>query len=547
MRSKQSTRPFHSFPIFLLPCLLCLLCLPWSASAADARPNFVIILADDMGFSDPGCYGGEIATPNLDKLAANGLRFTQFYNTARCWPTRSCIMSGYYAQQIRMDPPRGRLAAWARLLPHRLKPLGYRSYHAGKWHVLGAPKPVADGGFDHSYWFQDWDRYFSPVQHWEDDVQAPPVKPDSGYYATTAFADRSIGFLKDHAANYAAQPFFLYLAFISPHFPLHAPQEDIAKYRDRYLEGWDVVRERRWRRLREMGIVNCDLALRDEKLSPRYFRPDLLEKVGPGESRYAVAWQSLTDEQRRFQATKMAIHAAMVDRMDREIGRVVEQLKMMGVLENTVIFFLSDNGADATLMVRGDGHDRSAAPGSWQTFLCLGPGWASASNSPFRRQKVWVKEGGVSTPLIVHWPKGIAARGELRRDVGHVIDFAPTLLDLAGGKVALPVGAPPLPGKSLVPVFARGGAVTREFLFFNHEGNRAVRMGDWKLVSAREDEDTWELFDLSTDRGERKNLIKEQPERAQVMEAKWQALEAEFRRQAGPAEPGKPGKAKAKR
>ncbi|OHE81239.1 MAG: arylsulfatase [Verrucomicrobia bacterium GWF2_62_7] len=547
MRSKQSTRPFHSFLLFLLPCLLC---FPWSVSAADAKPNFVIILADDMGFSDVGCYGGEIATPNLDKLAANGLRFTQFYNTARCWPTRSCIMSGYYAQQIRMDPPRGRLPAWAQLLPHRLKPLGYRSYHAGKWHVLGAPKPVADGGFDHSYWFQDWDRYFSPVQHWEDDVQAPPVKPDSGYYATTAFADRSIGFLKDHAANHAKQPFFLYLAFILPHFPLHALQEDIAKYRDRYLEGWDVVRERRWRRLREMGIVNCDLALRDEKLSPRYFKADLLEKIGPGESRYAVAWQSLTDEQRRFQATKMAIHAAMVDRMDREIGRVVEQLRAMGALENTVIFFLSDNGADATLMVRGDGHDRAAAPGSWQTFLCVGPGWASASNSPFRRQKVWVNEGGVSTPLIAHWPKGIAARGEFRRDVGHVIDFAPTLLDLAGGKAALPAGAPPLPGKSLVPAFARDGAVEREFLFFNHEGNRAMRMGDWKLVSAREDEDTWELFDLSTDRGERKNLIKEQPERARVMEAKWLALETEFRRQAGPAEPGKPGKpgkAKSKR
>lgn len=541
MRLKQPAWRFRSL---LLPLLLC---LPWPALAADAKPNFVIILADDMGFSDAGCYGGEIQTPNLDKLAANGLRFTQFYNTARCWPTRSCIMSGYYAQQIRMDPPRGRLPAWARLLPHHLKPLGYRSYHAGKWHVMGAPKPVADGGFDHSYWFQDWDRYFSPVQHYEDDVQAPPVKPDSGYYATTAFADRSIGFLKDHAAHHAGQPFFLYLAFISPHFPLHAPQEDIAKYRDRYLEGWDVVREQRWRRLREMGIVNCALAARDEKLSPRYFKPDLLEKVGPGESRYAVAWQSLTDEQRRFQAAKMAIHAAMVDRMDREIGRVVEQLRAMGAMENTVIFFLSDNGADATLLVRGDGHDRAAAPGSWQTFLCVGPGWASASNAPFRRQKVWVNEGGISTPLIVHWPWGIAARGELRRDVGHVIDFVPTLLDLAGGKAALPAGAPPLPGKSLAPAFVRDGAVEREFVFFNHEGNRALRMGDWKLVSAREDEDAWELFDLSNDRCERKNLVREQPERAQTMEAKWQALEAEFRRQAGPAEPAKPGKAKSRR
>ncbi|MBM3892725.1 MAG: arylsulfatase, partial [Verrucomicrobia bacterium] len=220
-------------------------------SAERRPPNFLIILADDLGFSDIGCYGGEIETPNLDRLAADGLRFTQFYNTARCWPTRSCIMSGYYAQQIRMDPPRGRLPAWARLVPHYLKPLGYRSYHIGKWHVTGAPKPCADGGFDRSYWFQDWDRYFSPTEHWENDVLAPPVKPDSGYYATTAFADHAIKCLKEHAEKHAGQPFFQYLAFIAPHFPLHALPEDIASYRDRYLEGWDVVRERRWKRLRE--------------------------------------------------------------------------------------------------------------------------------------------------------------------------------------------------------------------------------------------------------------------------------------------------------
>ncbi len=497
------------------------------------KPNVLIVLADDMGFSDAGCYGGEIQTPNLDQLAAGGLRFTQFYNTARCWPTRSAIMTGYYPQQIRMDPPRGRLPAWASLLPHHLRPLGYRCYHAGKWHVTGRRKPVADGGFDRSYWFQDWDRYFSPREHFEDDVQLPPVSPDSGYYATTAFADHAIGYLKEHAQQHAEQPFFLYLAFISPHFPLHALPEDIARYRDRYLEGWDVIRQRRWQRLREMGIVDCDLAALDTKLQPRYFKPDLLETVGAGEIRHAVAWNGLSDEQKRFQATKMAIHAAMVDRMDREIGRVLEQLRAMNAYENTVIFFLSDNGADATLLVRGEGHDRAAEPGSWRSFLCLGPGWASACNAPFRRHKVWVNEGGISTPLIVHWPVGLQSRGELRHDLGHVIDLVPTILELAGGRVPdtrQGVAVPSLPGRSLVPALARDGAVERELLYFHHEGNRALRMGDWKLVSAREDRDVWELFDLSTDRCERKNLAAQQPDRVRAMEARWRELDAEFRR-----------------
>lgn len=509
-----------------------------AAQEGASRPNILLILADDSGFSDTGCYGGEIETPNLDRLAANGLRFTQFYNTARCWPTRSCILTGYYAQQIRMDPPKGRLPSWTRVLPHYLKPLGYRCYHSGKWHLLGAPRPVADGGFDHSYWFEDWDRYFSPAKHYEDDLLLPPVKPDSGYYATVAFADYAIKCLKDHAQNHAGQPFFSYLAFISPHFPLHALPEDIARYRDRYLEGWDLIRQRRWQRLLQLGIVNCGLAPLDEKLSPRYFKPQVLEQLGPGEVRYALPWETLTDEQKKFQATKMAIHAAMVDRMDREIGRVLDQVRAMGAWENTLVFFLSDNGADATLMVRGEGHDRNAPPGSWQSFLCIGPGWASASNAPFRRHKVWVHEGGISTPLIVHWPNGIHARGELRRDVGHVIDFVPTILELAAAKPAdvSVAGAPPLPGRSLVPAFQRDGAVDREFLFFDHEGNRALRMGDWKIVSAREDLDAWELFDLSTDRCEKVDLAAQQPDRARRMQSKWEELEATFRRQAGPPE-----------
>ena len=486
-----------------------------------------------MGFSDVGCYGGEIHTPNIDRLASHGIRFTQFYNTARCWPTRSCLLSGYYPQAIRMDPPHGHLPQWTRLLPHYLKPAGYRCYHSGKWHVNGAPKACADGGFDHSYLIEDHNRYFTPKNHTEDDRPLPSVKPGTNFYLTTFIADHAIKYLQEHAREHANEPFFEYLAFTSPHFPLQAPAEDIARYRDFYLKGWDAVRDERWQRLRKMGIVNCNLAALDPSLTPRYFKEKVMEQLGPGEINHAVAWSSLTDEQKKFQASKMAIHAAMVDRMDREIGRVLDQLRAMNGLDNTVIFFLSDNGADATLLVRGDGNDRAAEPGSAESFLCIGPGWASASNTPFRRHKVWVNEGGISTPLIVHWPDGIEARGDLRRDMGHVSDLVPTILELTGAKFTDQwnnVSVPPLPGKSLVPDFRRDGQVKHDFLFFHHEGNRALRVGDWKLVSASEDHDRWELFDLSKDRCEAVDLAQKLPERVNKMETQWKKLEANYQK-----------------
>jgi arylsulfatase A-like enzyme len=395
-----------------IPCLILLLGCAGAADRGPSRnqPNFLVILADDLGYSDIGCYGGEISTPNLDGLAAGGLRFTQFYNTARCWPTRSCLLSGYYAPQIRMDPPKGRLPGWARLLPQELRPAGYRSYHSGKWHVMGAPKPVADGGFDRSYDMTDQDRHFSPKSLREDDRPLPPVKPGSGYYSTSAIADHAVRCLEEHARLHSGEPFFSYLAFISPHFPLHALKEDIDLYRDKYLEGWDVIRERRWKRLKEAGLVSCALSARDPNFHPRYFKKEFLDRLGPGEVETSPAWAELNAVQRRFQATKMAIHAAMVHRMDIEIGRVLDQLRAMSAMENTVIVFLSDNGADSTILVRGDGHDPAADPGSAASYLCLGPGWASASNSPFRRHKIWVHERGISTPMIVHWPQGIRAR-----------------------------------------------------------------------------------------------------------------------------------------
>lgn len=513
-----------------------------SATGVPSRPNILVILADDLGFSDIGCYGSEIATPNLDRLAAGGVRFTQCYNTARCWPTRSALLTGYYPQQIHMDPPQGRLPGWARLLPQLLKPLGYRSYHSGKWHVMGASKPVADGGFDHSYDLEDHSRNFNPQQILEDDQRLPPVAKNSGYYTTTAFADHAIRCLKEHAEKHANQPFFSYLAFTVPHFPLQAPPEDVARYRDRYTNGWEAVREQRWQRQKSLGLIDCGLSAVERGVGPPYHIPGALERLGTNEVNRPLPWSELTPAQREFQAAKMAVQAAMIDRMDREIGRVLDQVRAMGAWDNTLVIFASDNGASAEIMIRGDGHDPQAAPGSAASFLCLGPGWSSAANTPFRRHKTWVHEGGIATPLIMAWPKGIAEHGGLRSDVCHVIDFVPTLLELAGAGPARPAGAPPYPGRSLVPAFAKDGAVTRDNLFFHHEGNRALRVGDFKLVSAKIDRDDWELYDLAADRGEQHNLAAAQPDRVRDMAARWQTLQDRFVKDAGPVSPDTPSK-----
>jgi arylsulfatase A-like enzyme len=506
------------------------------------RPNILFILADDLGFSDVGCYGSEIATPNLDRLAANGVRFTQFYNTARCWPTRAALLTGYYPQQIRMDPPRGRLPDWTRLMPHYLKPLGYRSYHSGKWHVNGAPLSITNGGFDHSYRLEDHDRNFYPNNHWVDDVRQPPVARGSNYYSTVAFTDFLIGCLKDHATNHASKPFFAYLAFTVPHFPLQAPQEDIARYRDKYLAGWEDIRQHRFERQQKMGLIQCALSPREPETVPHWNMKDeqLKAQIDPGEVARAVAWSSLTQEERRFQATKMAIHAAMVDRMDQEIGRVLEQLRLMGALDNTIVMFASDNGTSAEFLNRGDKHDSSAPPGSGGSFLCLGPGWSTVGNTPFRLHKSWVHEGGIATPFIVHWPKGIAAKGELRHAVGHVIDVVPTILDIVGAKPQKQwngVDAPPLPGRSLAGAFQKDVKVSRDYLFFHHENNHALRIGDWKLVSKRPNTNDYALYDLSKDRSEQADVAADQTNRVQKMKQQWQEIEDSFRKLAGPLPP----------
>lgn len=502
-----------------------------NAESSD-RPNILLIMADDLGFSDLGCYGGEIDTPNLDALAQNGLRFTQFHNTARCWPTRAALLTGYYPQQVRRDTlpgipsgGRGKRPAWAPLLPKMLEPLGYRSYHSGKWHIDGMP---IENGFDRSYYLKDQGRYFNPKVHWENDKKLPPVQPGSGYYGTTAIADHAIKYLKEHQSQHADKPFFQYLAFTAPHFPLHALPEDIARYRDKYRIDWEDVRRQRWQRQNEMGIVDGALSDVERNIGPPYDFPEHLKLLGPGEVNRPLPWKELSDEQRDFQAAKMAIHAAMVDRVDQEIGRVLEQLRAMDAFENTLIFFLSDNGASAEIMVRADGHDPSALPGSAASYLCLGPGWSTTCNTPFRRHKTWVHEGGTATPLIVHWPNGITARGQLRHNPGHVIDIVPTVLEVAGARPS--DSRPSRPGRSLVPVFAKDDTVEHKYFWWLHEGNRAIRVGDWKLVAAKGD--PWELYNLRSDRAETNNLANRFPDKVQALERGWQKRLTQFRRDA---------------
>lgn len=501
-------------------------------SAGRARvPNIVFILADDLGYSDLGCYGGEIQTPNLDALANGGLRFTQFYNTARCWPSRAALLTGYYAQQVNRDP-QGIRPKWAILLPELLKPAGYRSYHSGKWHVDGK---ILEGGFVHSYHTTDHDRFFSPRHHQLDDQPLPPPGSNENYYATTATADRAIEWLKEHHADHGQEPFFLYLAFIAPHFPLQAPDEDIARYRNRYRAGWDAIRAERWQRIHELGLVTGKLSDPEAGLFPSWnlSEQQLQEKIGPGESGRAVPWKNLSDEQREFQSQKMAVHAAMVDRMDREIGRVLQQLRENDRFDDTLICFASDNGASAEQIIRGDGHTAGAAPGSAESYLGLGPGWSTVCNTPFRRHKSWNHEGGISTPLIVHWPKGISARGELRHTAGHFVDIAPTLMELAG--VVPPVSAnheprPSLPGRSLVREFSGDQTAEHEPIFFKHQDNRGLRWGEWKIVASGKDA-PWELYRMSDDRSESQNLAGSDPERLKQLVTLWEARDLEYRRQ----------------
>lgn len=504
---------------------------------AKQLPNILIIMADDLGYSDLGCYGSEIETPTLDALADHGLRYTQFYNTARCWPTRSSLLTGYYPQQLRADPPKGSHPAWAKILPDYLKPKGYSCFHSGKWHIPGAPQPLKDGHFDHSYTLDDHDRNFYPKQARLDDQKVPAVERGSSYYSTTAITDHALKCLDEHSKSGKGSPFFSYIAYTVPHFPLHAQQADVERYMKKYAgQSWPSLRQNRLTRLNDLGIFDLKgsavttLSDPEAKVRAPSGRPNDADKLGSAEVFYAVDWNTLNEEQRSLQLTKLAIHAAMIDCMDREIGRVVQFLRESNQLDNTLIFFLADNGASAEILVRGDGHKMDAKPGSDESYLCLGPGGSTVANTPFRRHKIWVHEGGISTPLVVHWPNGIAARGELRHQSGHVIDIVPTLLEVAGINVS--DRQVKLPGISLVASFKEDKPQKRE-LYFNHSGNRALITGDWKIVSASDNADAWELYDLSKDRIESNNQADTIKALLDQMTARWKELTEQFATEAG--------------
>lgn len=507
------------------PCtigLAILLLFTRGTTAATEPPNILVIFADDLGYSDLGCYGGEIPTPTIDRLAREGIRYTQFYNTARCWPSRAALLTGYYAQQVNRDP-QGERPPWAALLPQLIEPAGYRGYHTGKWHVDG---PVLAGGFQRSYLVVDQDRFFSPRDHRLDDQPLPQPALSDGYYATTAITDHALAFLREHAATHSDERFFLYLAYTCPHFPLHALSEDVARHQGKYVEGWDVLRHRRWERLRELGIVNTELSTLPDEI-PR--------------------WESLSPQEKAGWDSRMAVHAAMVDRMDREIARVIAWLEQSGQLDRTLILFCSDNGASAENLLRGDGHDPEAPPGSAATFLCLEPPWASLANAPLRKSKIFTHEGGIATPLVVRWPAGFPARGELRTTPGHLIDIVPTILELAGVEPPhefqeLP--RPPLPGRSLVPTFTTDAPLARDFLFFKHSGNRALRVGDWKIVASGPDS-PWELYDLRTDRAEQHDLASSHPDRVAEMSELWSRHDLEYTAQGGNPKSAAGGKKRA--
>ena len=399
-----------------------------------------------------------------------------------------------------------------------LKRSGYTTLMSGKWHVGGGydlldksswspgnsghPIPT-QRGFDKFFGIVSGaTNFFHPQTLMRDDELIDIDTTD--FYLTDSISDNAVTMIEE--AKETDKPFFIHVAYTAPHWPLHALEEDISNYEGSYLKGWDQLRIDRHEKLKGIGIL-------DEKweISPRHSSSDPWEKT----------------EKREWEDLRMAVYAAMIDRMDQAIGRVLAQLRKMGAFDNTLIFFLSDNGASAEIMVRTDGHDPNAPPGSGPSYLCLGPGWSTVSNTPFRRHKTWVHEGGCATPFIAHWPKGIKDRGQLRRAPGHVIDVVPTILELAGVK-KLPADAPKAPGHSLLPVFARDGPLKREYLWWFHGGHRAIRVGDWKLVAAKGD--PWELYNLGDDRTEMKNLASSNPDKAKELERAWTERMGEFRK-----------------
>lgn len=512
-----------------------------------SRPNIVFVMADDMGFSDAGCYGGEIQTPNLDRLAANGLRFTQFYNCARCCPTRASLMTGQYPHKVGLARNGRSLTRNGITIAEALKQAGYHTAMAGKWHLSRTPQ--LDDPRLHQKWLDhqhDPGRPFGPLEtypvnrgfdkhygviwgvidHFDpfslvEGTKAVEAVPQD-YYFTDAICDKAVEYVRE--LGQSDKPFFLYFAHCAPHWPLHARPEDIAKYKDTYAGGWDKLREDRFARQLKMGLF-------EKENTPL-----------PGIQDRGTKWDALSGKEQTYQARKMAVHAAMIDRVDQSIGRLIKTLEETGQMDNTLILFLCDNGASPEVPQK-PGYDRTGQTregqdvryrdipvdelGSERSYTGIGAPWSSASNTPFRYWKQESFEGGCHTPLIVHWPKGLKTRpGAVCHEMGHVIDILPTCLELAGGVYPSRFGGhelTPLDGKSLAPVFAGDARKGHETLFFEHVNGRAIRKGDWKLVAFSRTPKKWELYNLAEDQTETRNLADRYPERVEVMKAEWTA------------------------
>lgn len=480
------------------------------------QPNILLILADDSGYSDLGSYGSQIRTPNLDRLAGEGIRFTRFYNSARCSPTRGSLLTGLYPHQAGIgyltsghaNEIRETLGAPGYLdylsensvtIAEALKPAGYKTYHVGKWHV-GQYRPhwPVDRGFDKSQLLIRGYHYFNPGEneYAEDDQRMVPE--GDNFYSTDYFTESALEYIDGHNSD---EPFFMYLAYKAPHWPLHAPESEIAKYQGKFMDGWDSLRARRFRRMKELGVID-----RHSSLSPRH--------------EHIPAWNSLSGEEKRTWDRKMAVYAAQISIMDRGIGQVMDLLQEKGMKENTLVFFLQDNGGSAEYHNSGDPNAKIGSPESWQSYGA----WANLSDTPFRLFKRDVHEGGIATPLIAHWPAGITRSPEdLVREQGHLIDIMATCLDVAGAGYPKEYNGNeiiPLEGKSLVPYFKGKNPVNHETLYFEHEGNRALMEGNWKIVS--EFKQPWELYNITKDRSELHNLTSEHPSVVQELRKKWQ-------------------------
>ena len=509
------------------------------------KPNIVLILNDDMGYSDIGCYGGEIDTPNLDRLARDGLRFSQFYNTARCSPSRASLLTGLHPHQTGIgvltydfgpEGYAGDLNQGCVTIPEALKTADYKTYMSGKWHVSGnLVEPTGSWplqrGFDEFYGtiigagsFYDPNTLTRGNRNVEHEA-----REDDDFFYTDAISDQAAAYIRNHLRDEPGRPFFQYVAYTAPHWPLHAHDSDIARYRGRFDKGWDSLREERLQRLVASGVLDkaWQLTERDATQPP---------------------WTDAAHKQWLLRC--MEVYAAQIDRMDQGIGRIIRALEETGQLDDTLIIFLSDNGACAEdipenvtvdelvdkLMIakshtrKGEpvhfGNDPALMPGPENTYQSYGPAWANLSNTPFRLYKHWIHEGGIATPLLFHWPNGIRDKGGIRHSPGYLPDIMATILDITGTRYpeernGNPV--PPLAGSTLAPVF-HGEQATRPPMFWEHEGNGAVRIGKWKLV--RKYPLPWELYDMERDRTEVTNLADRHPDRVREMAAEYDAWAA---------------------